>query len=978
MIPGKSISVNKIRDKPRNNSRGAHLMDLFWGFPLFAASDAQALIPHKIPLVPRDGEENSWHFDPSAQPARLALVLLLLEPGQVMAAQGQLAVALKARKARDVQLCERFEASRACQRCCPRSEGVIHQDNLAEASGIVESLTNVLAARRSPLSFRVELLALHAEGGERRALPGWWSESRLLLVARREETVFSRSDKIMPDTDERTGNAKYPTPPTGHSGKNGNSSSAELSAVEELGRSSCFTMRSATTILPCWWFAVPPSLLVADLRRRSCTNDGNSRTPAISRRPDGEAPESQSESHTARIVLELAIAGSDSNKEPMLGDVAQFWGHTKEDSDSAPNTTEVEKRAVVARAVLDPSFLRQAIGCQRSVEMKVTTSDEADQKGYSKQKGKVPSLIRLDFAGHAVSARLGPPTLRLQVLECQNLRRADMFGRSNPCVLVFWDGKEIGRTPIVPDDVHPVFPGKGSMFQLPLSPSRRSPEHNHLPEGSEFANWKEYAPELRLEVWDMDRDTFSRRWKRGECLGTVILRGPRDLAPILEASSDGSWRSMSAAGKASKVMLRLHPKPRRSKRTSERSFRPEVKSGGFISVQLTLENDTDEVEEWIFRATSTPPFALLPEYNCSQISSTRLETAACISSSLQASDEKLVNSQRKLQVRCVGARGLPLGCDAYCRVYWNGRQVGRTATASAFAETYTKASGQPAPAQTFQRNPVWWTQSSSISAQDGHKGRKHPVETCATACVPLNEASEGDELTVEIFDSSKRGFSRYINAAMHGELAIRHFVTSRGEAKTNPSEAVTSSHENMEYRDIAGTSLGTVTIRGNRLVNPLRGVIDLPVMSARQENAKTLGISLECLPTDETIVRLPHTLPPRMIQQSKDQHRRPKRWLRMLLIEACILPGLNLSGTSEIFCVVYVDRVWHTNSNVCCGTLTPRWGHLLEFEIFRLGSAAADSDWGHEVRIEVWTTDRVGADTFIGEIHLTIREDSQK
>lgn len=977
MIPGKSRSVNKIRDQLRNNSRGAHLGGLFWGFPLFAATDAQALIPHKIPLVPRYGEENSWDFDPGAQPARLALFLLLLEPGQGVAAQGQLAVALKARKSRDVQLCERFETSRACRRCCPRSEGVIHQDNLAKASGTVESLTNVLAARRSPLSFRLELLALHAEAGERRALPGWWGESRMLLVARREETAFSRADKINRDTNERAGNAKYYTPSTEHSGEDGNSSSAELSAVEELGRSSSFTMRSATTIPPCWSFIVPPSLLVADLRRRGHTNDGNSRTSAVSRRHDGEAPESQSVSRTARVVLELAMAGSDSNEEPMLVDVAQFWGSTVEGSDSAPSTTEVEKRAVVARAVLDPSFLRQTIGCQRSVEMKVTTSEEADRGDHSKQKGKVPSLIRLDLAGHAVSARPGPSKLRLQVLECQNLRRADLFGKSDPCVLVFWDGKKIGCTPIVRDDVHPVFPGKGSMFWLPLSPSTRSPECHHLPEGSEIANWEEYAPELRLEVWDMDRDTFTRKWKRDECLGTVTLRGPRDLAPILDASSDGSWGAVSAAGKAPNVMLRLHHKPCRSTRASERAFRPKINSGGFISVQLTLENDTDEVEEWISRETVTPPLARLREYNGSQISSTRMETAACISSSLQASDEKMVNSHRQLLVRCVGARGLPLGCDAYCRVYWNGRQVGRTATASAFAEVYTEASDQPAPAQTFQRNPVWWTQSSSISAQDGHSGRKHPAETCATACVPFNEASEGDELTVEIFDASKRGISRDFKAAMHGELAIRHFVTNRGEANTNPSKDVTSSHENTEHRDMVGTSLGTVTIRGNSLVNPLRGVIDLPVMSARQEKAKTIGISLECLPTDETMVNLPHALPPRMVQQSKDQQRRPKRWLRLLLIEACILPGLNPSGTSKLFCVVYVDRIWHTNSNVCCDTLTPRLKHLLEFEIFPSGSAAADFDWGHEVRVEVWTTDHVGADNFIGEIHLTIRKDPQ-
>ncbi|CAN0555795.1 unnamed protein product, partial [Ectocarpus sp. 8 AP-2014] len=58
--------------------------------------------------------------------------------------------------------------------------------------------------------------------------------------------------------------------------------------------------------------------------------------------------------------------------------------------------------------------------------------------------------------------------LRLQVQECQNLRSADMLGKSDPCVLVFWNGVEVGRTPIARDDLHPVFSAAGSTFRLPL------------------------------------------------------------------------------------------------------------------------------------------------------------------------------------------------------------------------------------------------------------------------------------------------------------------------------------------------------------------------------------------------------------------------------------------------------------------------------------------------------------------------------
>ncbi|CAN0473565.1 unnamed protein product, partial [Ascophyllum nodosum] len=81
----------------------------------------------------------------------------------------------------------------------------------------------------------------------------------------------------------------------------------------------------------------------------------------------------------------------------------------------------------------------------------------------------------------------------------------------------------------------------------------------------------------------------------------------------------------------------------------------------------------------------------------------------------------------QLQVVCLDARGLPLECDAYCRVYWNGRQVGRTITTSAFAE----ARNRPPPSRAFQRNPVWWTQSSSTSTHNGKIDRAQPLKSCA-------------------------------------------------------------------------------------------------------------------------------------------------------------------------------------------------------------------------------------------------------
>lgn len=54
----------------------------------------QAFSPYKLALVPREADER--RREPSAAPpARLTMTLLALDPGQAVAAQGQLAVALE-------------------------------------------------------------------------------------------------------------------------------------------------------------------------------------------------------------------------------------------------------------------------------------------------------------------------------------------------------------------------------------------------------------------------------------------------------------------------------------------------------------------------------------------------------------------------------------------------------------------------------------------------------------------------------------------------------------------------------------------------------------------------------------------------------------------------------------------------------------------------------------------------------------------
>lgn len=56
----------------------------------------QAFSSYKLALVPRDGDVHRRESS-AAAPARLTLTLLTLEPGQTVAAQGQLAVALEER-----------------------------------------------------------------------------------------------------------------------------------------------------------------------------------------------------------------------------------------------------------------------------------------------------------------------------------------------------------------------------------------------------------------------------------------------------------------------------------------------------------------------------------------------------------------------------------------------------------------------------------------------------------------------------------------------------------------------------------------------------------------------------------------------------------------------------------------------------------------------------------------------------------------
>lgn len=98
----------------------------------------QAFSPYKLALVPREGHEHRRESS-AAPPARLTIALLALDPGQAVAAQGQLAVALEdtgsctLRQPGDGENIDGDQVSGALQReirfdgvsCCKNREGTL-------------------------------------------------------------------------------------------------------------------------------------------------------------------------------------------------------------------------------------------------------------------------------------------------------------------------------------------------------------------------------------------------------------------------------------------------------------------------------------------------------------------------------------------------------------------------------------------------------------------------------------------------------------------------------------------------------------------------------------------------------------------------------------------------------------------------------------------------------------------------------------
>lgn len=462
------------------------------------------------------------------------------------------------------------------------------------------------------------------------------------------------------------------------------------------------------------------------------------------------------------------------------------------------------------------------------------------------------------------------------------------------------------------------------------------------------------------------------------------------------------------------VLLKLTDDDRRASWHGGGKNKARKGAHGFLSIRMVIENPTVETDEWE---------ALMSTANAYRACERNTEMKAGWKPGLPVSFSASPVG-RRLAVRCLDARGLPLGSDGYCRVFWNGRQVGRTPSASSLVgpgSCPTNGDTTVAPAWVCQRNPVWWAPSMVERDGGGHRRGLMSFDgddagagaDGAIIIPPFERPDGGDELIIEIFDASDQS-----NAVDVRKTKQKH--AGNAESQSVKESANANGERNKAAlqlsRDMVGPSLGSVTLCREYLLTLSRGRIDMPLTGTsstigsevKGSLARSLSISLELLPREaeeETAMADPFSCSDsqqatgvtRSLQHDKDtsaavsksargldrcavhgqaggprQKNGPKRWLKLLLRGARLLRGLDISGTSDPYCVVYFNRLWRAESTVCRSTLAPRWDQWVEIELvpaeaFALGCA--------EVRVEVWDKDAVGDDYLIGEALLYLHED---
>jgi hypothetical protein len=135
-----------------------------------------------------------------------------------------------------------------------------------------------------------------------------------------------------------------------------------------------------------------------------------------------------------------------------------------------------------------------------------------DQDRLDRQMGKLSPLSE--------SIR-SSPILHLNIKHANGLRKADYFGLSDPYAIVYFDGKEVGRTEIIPDNLDPVW--------------------NHKIEiNTTGINWT--VVRLQIDLWDSDfmvqnplTDDFLGQIRlAGDLLKTFLQKESPELTMYLE------------------------------------------------------------------------------------------------------------------------------------------------------------------------------------------------------------------------------------------------------------------------------------------------------------------------------------------------------------------------------------------------------------------------------------------------------------
>jgi Ca2+-dependent lipid-binding protein len=103
------------------------------------------------------------------------------------------------------------------------------------------------------------------------------------------------------------------------------------------------------------------------------------------------------------------------------------------------------------------------------------------------------------YAGIMVVKAEAKPTLRIHVKSAANLKKADMFGKSDPCCEIYLNDEQMGATAVIKKTLNPVWEDEVFEVTLPIGDV----------EGCE----------LRIECWDWDVTG------RGGFLGQVVFTG---------------------------------------------------------------------------------------------------------------------------------------------------------------------------------------------------------------------------------------------------------------------------------------------------------------------------------------------------------------------------------------------------------------------------------------------------------------------